>query len=112
MVQTHNFLSTNLNILSKMFVFFTYNEIDMHWWGWVAINPWLKVDNLLHHHKSTDDFYEDEYNSGLVLCDGITPDRKFQKSLCFIWFLNMASTYRDIYLDGKLGKMHNLNHIP
>ena len=36
----------------------------------------------------------------------------YTDSLCFIWFLNLTAVYRDIYLDGQLDKMHDLNHTP
>jgi len=39
MSQIDLYLSTHLDILSKKFVFFVQNEENLHWWGWVAINP-------------------------------------------------------------------------
>jgi hypothetical protein len=48
MNQIHRYLSTHLDILSKKFVFFSHNEKDNHWWGWVAINPWVQIAKILH----------------------------------------------------------------
>src|SRR5689334_8529458 len=43
----HIYLTQNLEILMKKF-FFTVNESDLHWSGWVAINPWVQIARVLY----------------------------------------------------------------
>src|SRR5687767_3779475 len=52
------------------------------------------------------------YASGLIPCDGMNSRIDYKDLLYFIWFLNLASVYRDIALEGQLKNMHDLNHTP
>src|SRR5687767_6237478 len=78
-----------------------------------------KVAQVLHNWNKIDDpnidqeyFNHAGYVSGLLPCDGMTSNINFTSSLCFIWFLILVAVYRDIYLDGQLEKLHDLNHTP
>ena len=118
-IQINLYLSTHLDILSKKFVFFVQNEENLHWWGWAAINPWVKIAQVLMKRSSDKEVAKDSeysnhigYVSGLLPCDGTNAAVNFRDSLCFIWFLNLAAAYRDIHLDDQLDKLDIKNHSP
>ena len=111
------YLSSHIDIFSKKFVFFVQNEENLHWWGWIAINPWVKKAKVLYKRNYTEEPGKDSeysnhvgYVSGLLPCDGMNTKINYRDSLCFIWFLNLAAAYRDIHLDSKLDKMNVKNH--
>ena len=47
MHQIHIYLDSHDDLLSKKFICFTQHEKDQHWWGWVAINPWYHIIQIL-----------------------------------------------------------------
>src|SRR5687767_13283181 len=80
---------------------------------------WVKLAQVLYNRNKIDDpDKEQEYSnhvgyvSSLIPCDGMSSKIDFTESLCFIWFLNLAAAYRDIYLDSQLHKMYDTNHTP
>ena len=48
MSQIHLYPDSHLDILTKKFIFFTQNETQQHWWGWVAVNPWYHLQKILY----------------------------------------------------------------
>ena len=74
------FLYGHPELLEKRFVFMPYNEECAHWWGWVAINPWVAVVKA--YRKQTDDddddesFDPNEYLHGLMGCNGGMEDQE------------------------------------
>ena len=111
MKQIDLYLSSHLDILTKKFVFFTQNKGNQHWWGWAAINPWVRIGQALY---EQDQEYSNHlgFISGLVPCDGMAKSFKSSDSLCFIWFLNLAAAYRNIALDGENFISIYTNHTP
>ena len=77
MSQIHLYLDSHLDILSKKFIFFTQNEMQEHWWGWVAVNPWYHLMKILNMQEQIRDGMGEEievldkYVTGMIVCDGI-----------------------------------------
>src|SRR4051812_4627079 len=94
----HTYLSQNLDILNKKFVFFTVNENNNHWSGWAAVNPWVMLAGILYERANEEGTLEDspykdfaEYGSfahGLISCNGIRV-KGYADAKCVIWFLNL-----------------------
>ena len=104
------YLSTHLDMLTKN-MFFTHNEGNKHWWGWAAINPWVRISQALYE-QHQEYFNHLGFISGLVPCAGKAESLKSSDSLCFIWFLNLAAAYRNIALEGQIANMIYTNHNP
>ena len=120
MHQIHIYLDSHDDLLSKKIIFFTQHEINHHWWGWVAINPWYHIIQILQSREKKKDSKkkkksnEDEdvkYVCGLLACDGIET-RMVKHSFDVIWFLNLASAYRDMMAEDLYGKFVLENHTP
>lgn len=113
------YLKSHVDVLTKKFIFFVQNEGENHWWGWAAINPWVQLARILDTRWQQDEnevetpySTYDQYTSGMLCCDGLNQNRTFKDSLCFIWFLNLASAYRDMHMEGLLDRFKYINHIP
>ena len=111
------YLRSHPDVLTKKFVFFVQNEKNSHWWGWAAINPWVQIAKVLDEQfPLVDQEQEAEYSNyseyihGLLACDGYNTNKTFLDSWCFIWFLNLASAYRDMRLEGMLDNFDFMNH--
>ena len=107
------------DMLSKKFVFFVQNEKDLHWWGWAAINPWVQLSRVLHDRILADDPKADSefaahlsHVNGLLCCDGMDGNKTLKDAHCFIWFLNMASAYRDMMIENVLDRFDYMVHTP
>jgi hypothetical protein len=121
MKNIHIFLFKNLDLLSKRFIFFPFNEGSYHWNGWAAVNPWVQLAQVLYERvrgsdKANKRAYKDlqgyrHFANGLISCDGL--DTKGVKDTrCVIWFLNLASAYCDMAIDQKLDWNFYLSHTP
>ena len=119
MHQIHTYLNSHVDLLSKKFIFFTNNDGNQHWWGWVAINPWYHMVKVLQMQEYVKDQsknkhveHEKKYVCGLLACDGMNDHRNIKESSCFIWFLNLALAYRDMMVEGVYTKFSLANHSP
>ena len=113
----HVYLDTHVDILYKKFLFFTQNDGNSHWWGWVAINPWYHLTKILQRQEEIQGKkniskvqLENKYVSGLLACDGMNPKRNTKDALCFVWFLNLALAYRDMMVEGVYKNFNLGNH--
>ena len=91
MRQMNLYLHSHPDILSKKFVLFTHNDENEHWWGWIAINPWVQIAKVLDDccnangpDEDSDNTIYSQYGSGLLACDGLNSEKTFRSSLCFI----------------------------
>jgi len=50
------------------------------------------------------------YVCGLLGCDGMNPNIGIKDSFHFIWFLNLASAYRDMIVEKLYDKFNIKNH--
>lgn len=48
----------------------------------------------------------------MIPCDGLSSQWDLRDSLCFVWFLNMASAYRDMLEENVYDKFNLRNHVP
>ena len=119
MKNIHEYLSTHGDLLSKKFILFVQNDGDQHWWGWAAINPWVELARVLFERQKAEDEkvdsefgYHTSFVSGILPCDGINPDRSYNDAIYIIWFLNMASVYRDMAHEGIMDEFDYRNHTP
>lgn len=109
------YLQCQLDLLSKKFVIFTHNDSHSHWWGWVAINPWYQIAKLVESRQKGDNDLATDLDycvSGLLPCDGYDQHKTYEDTSCFIWFLNLASAYRDMSVEGVLEQFDYKNHTP
>ena len=115
----HDYLYFHLDILSKKFVFFLHNVEKLHWWGWAAINPWvcLAQASTMRDDETEDDggteFAQcDNYVYGLLACDGMKQTKTQIDAFSVIWFLNVASVYRDLQTDKCFEEFNIAKHTP
>ena len=119
----HIYLHKHLDLLSKKFILFPMNEGDNHWNGWAAVNPWVQLARVVYERvdpKEKQNKEEYDFNflkdyarfaNGLISCDGIY-EKGVEDTKCIIWFLNMASAYCDMAIDGVLGEFNHKKHTP
>jgi len=117
----HLYLDSRRNLLTKKFIFFPQNEDNKHWWGWVAVNPWSHILNILESQelrkdpkKKTSSEDDVKYISGMLPCDGMDgkSKRSLKDSFHLIWLLNMASAYRDMMVEDVYKNFDIANHTP
>src|SRR5688572_26456969 len=116
----HLYLINNLDLLYKKFVFIPLFKGSNHWSGWAAVNPWVQLARVLYqrgkHLKKDKKAYKDlrgygQLANGLIACDGLHT-QGVSNTKQIIWFLNLASAYRDMVLEKKIDYFNYLDHTP
>src|SRR5687768_10967209 len=114
----HIYMMTNLDILTKKFILFPLNEGNSHWNGWAAVNPWVQLARVLYERARPSKIDKKEFSfcrgyykvtNGLISCDGLGK-KGIEDSKVIIWFLNLASAYRDMQTDKTLHELNYRNH--
>ena len=102
----------------KKFIFITVNEERMHWSGWAAVNPWVQIARVLFERakfKKNDAYSEyaeyKKFANGLIACDRLN-EKGTKEARSVIWFLNLASAYRDMANENQLHRFSYLSHTP
>ena len=53
---------------------------------------------------------EDYHLSGILFCNGISTARNIKDAFCFVWFLSVASAYRDMIKEQVFNNFNINNH--
>src|SRR5207237_10763849 len=85
--------------------------------GWTAVNPWVQIARILYERAVAEDEdvpyleYADyvKFANGLISCNGLNMKGP-EDAKCVIWFLNLASAYRDMAIEDKLKDFNIRNH--
>ena len=96
----HKYLLGTPELLHSNLIFLPRNLKRTHWWGWAAIKPYRAIENALYRCHG-DDLMErpdQDLVYGLLRSDS----GSFHDGIQFLWFLNLASAYRDMRLEGTL----------
>lgn len=119
----HTYLKDQPDFLAKKFIFFTHNEKEWHWWGWAGINPWCQLAKIIEVRQYSlgtkkkkggkkQVEFKDVHASGLLLCDGLQASNDTIVMLPSIWFLNLASAYHNMMVEGVFNLFNLDNHTP
>ena len=76
------------------------------------VNPWVQLARIFyeraHFEKEEPDVEFESYGhfvNGLIACNGLIPEMTKEDVNNVIWFLNLASAYRDMELEEKFGRV-------
>ena len=82
----------------------------------MAINSWVQLARAQYEcakfaGEEPEDAFEgfDGFVNGLLSCDGMNLSGQHDADIV-IWFLNMASAYRDMDIEGQLGRFNYERH--
>ena len=112
-----HYLKANPDLLMKKFIFFTINKHNWHWSRWTAVNLWVQIARVLYEQavaEGEEESYSEysdyaNFANGLISCDGLG-EKGPEDARCVIWFLNLASAYRDMAIENKLKDFNFWNH--
>jgi hypothetical protein len=100
----HKYMIANPTILHRSLIFLPrFSKEKSHWWGWAAINPYRAIENAVFHPR--DEKMELREGDGSYVYGLLRSNNKFDEfhdGNQFLWFLNLASVYRDMRLGGTL----------